>query len=68
MIVLDEVLVRRTPVTKLFLPNQHFWCGIHKDVILRSLTEQRALKNVNDCLNTNIYSYLETSGGQNSNL
>jgi hypothetical protein len=30
--------------------------------------EQRALQNVNTCLNTNIYSYLETSGGQNSNL
>ncbi len=29
--------------------------------------EQRALKNVNDCLNINIYSYLETSGGQISN-
>ncbi len=66
MIVLDEVLVRRTPVTKLFLLNQHFWGVIHKDVILRSLTEQRALKNGNICLNTNIYSYLETSGGQNS--
>jgi hypothetical protein len=26
------------------------------------------LKNVNNCLNTNIYSYLETSGGQSSNL
>jgi hypothetical protein len=25
-------------------------------------------KNVNDCLNTNICSYLETSGGQSSNL
>ncbi len=25
-------------------------------------------KNVNNCLNTNIYYYLETSGGQNSNL
>jgi len=24
-------------------------------------------KNVKDCLNTNIYSYLETSGGQSSN-
>ncbi len=29
--------------------------------------EQSALKNVNSCLNTNIYSYLETSGGQSSN-
>jgi hypothetical protein len=30
--------------------------------------EQRALKNVNNCLNTNIYSYLETSGGKSSNV
>jgi hypothetical protein len=30
--------------------------------------EQRALKNVNNCLNSNIYSYLETSGGQSSNV
>ncbi len=26
--------------------------------------EQRALKNVNNCLNTKNYSYLETSGGE----
>jgi hypothetical protein len=30
--------------------------------------EQHTLKNVNRCLNTNIYSYLEISGGQSSNL
>jgi hypothetical protein len=30
--------------------------------------EHRGLKNVNNCLNTNIYSYLETSGGHSSNL
>jgi hypothetical protein len=30
--------------------------------------EQRALQNVNNCYNTNINSYLETSGGQSSNL
>jgi len=30
--------------------------------------DQRTLKVVNNCLNTNIYSYLETSGGQSSNL
>jgi hypothetical protein len=30
--------------------------------------EQRTLKNVNNYLNTNIYSYLETSGGQSSIL
>jgi hypothetical protein len=29
--------------------------------------EQHTLKYVNNCLNTNIYSYLETSGGQSSN-
>ncbi len=30
--------------------------------------EQHALKSVNKCLNTNIYSYLETSDGQIYNL
>jgi hypothetical protein len=30
--------------------------------------EQRTSKNVNNCLNTTIYSYLERSGGQSSNL
>ncbi len=30
--------------------------------------EQRNLKNVNNCLNANVYSYIETSGGQSSNL
>jgi hypothetical protein len=30
--------------------------------------EQCALKNVNNCLNTNIYSYFETSGVQSYNL
>ncbi len=33
-----------------------------------SAMEQYALKNVNNRFNTNIYSYLETSGSQNSNL
>jgi len=32
-----------------------------------TVMEQRAFKNVNKYLNTNIYSYLETSGGQSSN-
>jgi hypothetical protein len=30
--------------------------------------EQRTLIVVNNCLNTNIYSYWETSGGQSYNL
>jgi len=34
----------------------------------RHVMEQHALKNVNSCLNTNIYSYLDTSSGTSSNL
>ena len=30
--------------------------------------EQHALKSLNNCLNTNIYSSLETYGGQSPNL
>jgi len=30
--------------------------------------EELGLKNLNNHLTTNIYSYLETSGGQNSNI
>jgi len=30
--------------------------------------DKYALKNVNNCLNTNIYSYLESSGDQSSKL
>jgi hypothetical protein len=30
--------------------------------LIRPTMEQQALINVNNCLNTNIYSYLETSG------
>ncbi len=30
--------------------------------------EQCTLQNVNNCLNTNIFSYLDTPGGQSSNL
>ncbi len=32
-----------------------------------SIMEQHTFKNVNSCLNTNIYSYLETSGGPSYN-
>ncbi len=33
-------------------------------MIMIGTMEQRAFRNVNNCLNTNIYSYLETSGGK----
>jgi hypothetical protein len=32
------------------------------------LMEQHTLKNSNNCLNTNLYCYLETSGDQSYNL
>jgi hypothetical protein len=35
----------------------------HNDHSVYKTMEQRTLKNVNNCLYTNIYSYLETSGG-----
>ncbi len=35
---------------------------------LADIIDQHALKNVSNCLNTNIYSYFKTSGGQSSNL
>jgi hypothetical protein len=43
--------------------------AVHLNMGLKALIEmqQQTLKNVNNCLNTNIYSYLETSGGQSSN-
>ncbi len=53
------------------------WCLIHAVPFttvnalqepLNKVMEQRTLRNVNNYLNTNIYSYLETSGGQRSNL
>jgi hypothetical protein len=40
----------------------------NSDVIMQFLMGQRTLKNVNNCLITNIYSYLETSGGKSYNL
>jgi hypothetical protein len=35
---------------------------------LKTAMEQHTLEIVNNYLNTNIYSYLETCGGRNSNL
>jgi hypothetical protein len=39
-----------------------------KQQIFNIEMEQHTLKNVNNCLITNIYSYSDTSGGQSSNL
>ncbi len=40
----------------------------HSSLLRQRVMEQRTLKNVNNYLNINIYSYLETSGGQSTNL
>jgi hypothetical protein len=58
---------------QLFLVHYIFYCfnfNLHLTGQLKSRAgkvkdgmEQHALKNVNNCLYTNIYSYLETSGG-----
>jgi hypothetical protein len=41
----------------------------HPALLARGFSmEEHTLKNVNKCLNTNIYSYFETSGHQSSNL
>ncbi len=44
-----------------------YWVLLNAVFIL-DLIEQRALKNVNNCLKTNIYSYLDESEGQSHNL
>ncbi len=38
------------------------------NLFFSTLMKQCALKIVNNCLNRNIYSYLETSGGQSYNI
>jgi hypothetical protein len=43
------------------------WKGKHSYYDTATM-EQCTLKNVNNYLNTNIYSFLETSGGQSFNL
>ncbi len=40
------------------------WASVMMETSFTTLMEQHAFKNVNNYLNTNIYSYLETSGGQ----
>jgi hypothetical protein len=38
-------------------------CGLRQDFVNDKVSmEQHALKSLNNCLNTNIYSYIETSG------
>jgi hypothetical protein len=58
---LDTRRIERMNKTSCILDNIHN--RIWNKIKILSL-EQHALNNVNNCLNTNNYSYLETSGGQ----
>ncbi len=51
-----------------FIGHEFIW-GRSQDYFSKNICrmEQRALRNVNNCLYTNVYSYLETSGGINYN-
>ncbi len=59
-----------------FLPNKFDIFLVEQSGILPKVNtvpwilpmEQHTFKNVNNCWNTNIYSYLETSGGKSFNL
>jgi hypothetical protein len=42
------------------------YCKKGRSAKVKDGMEQHTFKNVNNCLNTSIYSYLETSGGQSS--
>ncbi len=42
--------------------------SFYSETIYHQSIEQHALQGINNCWNTNISFYLETSGGQNSNL
>jgi hypothetical protein len=53
---------------KVLVSNDGIELGMGSIKLFTAIMEQQALKIVNSCLNTNIYSYLETSGGQISNL
>jgi hypothetical protein len=51
-----------------WLPDED-WCADNCGLLHITLSmKQRALRNVNNCLYTNVYSYLETSGGISYNL
>ncbi len=62
---LRSVLCRYLPSTFCLHPNK---TAQLKFVNSAQTMEQNALKNVNICLSTNIYFYLQTSDGQSSNL
>jgi hypothetical protein len=63
VVIVSRVLQRQNGATTL----SKMTLGI-TTLSMMALIEQHALKNVNIYLNTNIYSYIESSGGQISNI
>ncbi len=67
LIILSAVLLCVLMLNAVMLSVVFLCVILLSDVVLYAM-EQYALENVNKYLNTNVYSYLETSGGQSSNL
>jgi hypothetical protein len=68
----DIIFIFATLISKRLLKDSEKVKSITESILIKSfehfhLMEQHTLKNVSNCLNTNIYSYLEASGGQSSN-
>jgi hypothetical protein len=64
-------IVQLVPLPSLlvdFLPNPFHICPDLALLQLQLAMQQRILKTVNNCLNSDIYSYMETAGGQSYNL
>ncbi len=66
------IFIFATLISKRLLKDSEKVKSITESILINSfehfhLMDQHTLKNVNNCLNTNIYSYLEASGGQSSN-
>ncbi len=68
LLELSIMLLENIWWTKYFYGIGHSFLFTTFLITLAWLMEQHALKNANNCLNTSNYSYLETSGGQSSNL
>jgi hypothetical protein len=71
LIVIMLIVVRpfiTLPLLCVSTPNKSQYNATLKCSLVINSMEQCALKDVNNCLNTNTYFYLEKSGGQSSNL
>jgi hypothetical protein len=63
----EKVFKFKVKVSQHFVRQTHLTCQFFH-ISMYLIMEQRTLKNVNNCFNTNIYSFLETSGSKSYNL